>query len=115
MGTTVLTSDRRDPTNPFAPTEYPGWMDNTPDNRRAALVERVARVLADGQGEHQEGVWSLYAKDATAAIDLIRNEVLEEAVRVVEGEITGPWSDEDRAKNAARRYDAAAIRALKGK
>lgn len=104
MGTTVLTSDRRDPTNPFAPTEYPGWMDDTPDNRRAALVEKVARKLAaDTCGKESE--WPLYMRRAIAAIDLIRAEVLEEAIQAL-----ARCSDIDAV---SFRYAAAAIRALK--
>lgn len=92
--------------------------------RRAALVERVARVLADGQGEHQEGVWRLYAKDATAAIDLIRAEALEEAARVadaIENKLTEQWKagykvcDYTQGASDGANDCAAAIRALKGK
>jgi hypothetical protein len=89
-------------------------------DRRAALVEKVAKSL-----------WSLqyltpYETDANSSakiefraiaeglIDLNRAEVLEEAARVVEAEIDEAYTMEDRAKNAARRYAAAAIRALKG-
>lgn len=43
------------------------------------LREKVARVLADGQGEHGEGVWKFYLKDADAAITIIWNEAMEEA------------------------------------
>lgn len=118
-----MTADRRDPTNPFAPTEYPGWMDKTPDNRRAALVEKVAKpiyedLLASRGGPHTKYLcdWLDYKsrKYATDAIDRIRAEVLEEAAKAVEAEIDEAYTMEDRAKNAARRYAAAAIRALKG-
>lgn len=88
----------------------------TPD--RDELVEKVARVLADGQGEHQEGVWRFYAKDATAAIDLIRAEVLEEAARVAddyEGKgMDGGYDSHLGDAFRTRRDIAAAIRALKG-
>jgi hypothetical protein len=102
----------RDPTNPFAPREYPGWMDSTPDNRRAALVEKVAEELynvpvfgASGAvfpawKDASPNIREHYRNEATAAIDLIRNEVLEEAAKVV---------DRSPAGIAA----AAAIRALK--
>jgi hypothetical protein len=77
---------------------------------RAALVEKVARAIckADGtepdsldpwMGEHQHPAWEDYEEQATAAIDLIRAEVLEEAAKVAD--VYGPLS-------------AAAIRALKG-
>jgi hypothetical protein len=50
---------------------------------RAALVEKVARKLAaDTCGKESE--WPLYMRRATAAIDLIRAEVLEEAARCAE-------------------------------
>jgi len=69
-------------------------------DRRAALVEKVARVLADGQGEHQEGVWRFYAKDATAAIAIIRAEVLEEAETALDG--LHDWADLTDCRNAIR-------------
>ena len=60
-------------------------------DRRAALVEKVARETCDavnGAGAydetldiHQDAVWKPIA---TAAIDLIRAEVLEEAARELE-------------------------------
>ena len=94
-----MTADRRNPTNPFAPTEYPGWMDNTPDNRRAALVEKVAdlflTIYATGPDRRHA---------ATAAIDLIRAEVLEEAETALDG--LHDWADLTDCRNA--------IRALKG-
>jgi len=52
-------------------------------DRRAALVEKVARKLAaDTCGKESE--WPLYMRRATAAIDLIRAEVLEEAAKELE-------------------------------
>lgn len=80
------------------------------DDRRAALVEKVAKAVAltdakEGYSEtllRSESYMMACRNIATAAIDLIRAEVLEEAARVVE----------------ARRYRwpediAAAIRKLK--
>lgn len=82
-------------------------------DRRAALVERVARVLAEyytskewwdiNQGS--KGVWR---NIATAAIDLIRAEVLEEAAQIADRyEI--PMAE------TSASHIAAAIRALKEK
>ena len=77
---------------------------------RAALVEKVGKLLwYDGSG------FDVPNHLLTAAIDLIRAEVLEEAARVVENDIDEPYTMEDRAKNAARKYAADAIRALKDK
>jgi hypothetical protein len=99
-------------------------------DRRAALVEKVARLMCEQRGQHPDSVcyrlkidgghetirrWMNYTNDATAAIDLIRAEVLEEAAKAVEAEIDEAYTMEDRAKNAARRYAATAIRALKEK
>ena len=64
-------------------------------DRRAALVEKVARAIckADGtepdsldpwMGEHQHPAWEDYEEQATAAIDLIRAEVLEDAAAEIE-------------------------------
>lgn len=75
-------------------------------DRRAALVEKVARVIETRQMDH-------FTIQASAAIALICAEVLEEAAEAVEAEIDEAYTMEDRAKNAARRYAAAAIRALK--
>lgn len=61
---------------------------------RAALVEKVADAIAKAWDEHGRVIDA-----ATAAIDLIRAEVLEEAAKVAD--VYGPLS-------------AAAIRALKG-
>ena len=73
---------------------------------RAALVEKVARKLAaDTCGKESE--WPLYMRRATAAIDLIRAEVLEEAARVAD-------QFESDADPDAGSVLAAAIRALKG-
>ena len=60
---------------------------------RAALVEKVADAIAKAWDEHGRVI-----DGATAAIDLIRDEVLEEAAGVAD--VYGPLS-------------AAAIRALK--
>jgi hypothetical protein len=60
---------------------------------RAALVEKVARAIckADGtepdsldpwMGEHQHPAWEDYEEQATAAIDIIRAEVLEDAAEI---------------------------------
>jgi hypothetical protein len=59
---------------------------------RAALVEKVAQLLIEKYG-------ASYEERATAAIDLIRAEVLEEAARVADEHLA--WDT------------AAAIRALK--
>ena len=83
-------------------------------NRRAALVEKVARAIckADGtepdsldpwMGEHQHPAWEDYEDQASAALDLIRAETLEEAAREVE-----------RIMHLEAHPIAAAIRALKG-
>jgi len=64
---------------------------------RAALVEKVARKLAaDTCGKGSE--WPLYMRRATAAIDLIRADVLEEAARVIENNC---HDDMTRAEEAA--------------
>ena len=60
------------------------------------LRERVARVLAEGQGEIHEGTWKYYLNDADAAIALIRGEVLEEAAKVAD-ELSDRWTKEWRA------------------
>ena len=74
----------------------------TPDER-AALVEKAARAMAERAGASYSWEWYRNQGIATAAIDLIRAEVLEEAARELDrwGDIYGD--------NAAR-----AIRALKG-
>ena len=78
----------------------------TADERAAlvdALVERVARKLsADTCGS--EVSWPLYMRRATAAIDLIRAETLEEAAKVADE----AWRDTGRASAIL-----AAIRAMK--
>ncbi len=78
---------------------------------RAALVEKVARKLAaDTCGKESE--WPLYMRRATAAIDLIRADVLEEAAVIVE---FSPHSH-TAGEMCLMRDKAAAIRAaLKGK
>jgi hypothetical protein len=70
-------------------------------DRRAALVERVARAMAvcEGYDENNKDVVASFEDSATAAVSLIRDEVLEEAARV---------ADENGAGLAANR-----IRALK--
>lgn len=49
-------------------------------DRRAALVEKVARLFA----KNDECPWPYFTGTATAAIDLIRAEVLEEAAKELE-------------------------------
>jgi hypothetical protein len=102
---------------------------------RAALVERVARLMCEQRGQHPDSVcyrlkidgghetirrWMNYTKNATAAIDLIRAETLEEAARVADGENghyeeTGsvPTDFMNAGRNDAAVTIAAAIRALK--
>jgi ribulose-5-phosphate 4-epimerase/fuculose-1-phosphate aldolase len=65
---------------------------------RAALVEKMADAIAKAWDEHGRVIDA-----ATAAIDLIRAETLEEAARV---------ADEDNSVDGD--FIAAAIRALKG-
>lgn len=86
---------------------------------REEMREKVARALAETQGEIVNDAWRFYLDDADAAIAIIRAETLEEAARVVEStpfqfKITGapPGSIEvvDTSKTIA-----AAIRALKNK
>ncbi len=69
----------------------------TPDER-AALVEKIARLFA----KNDECPWPYFTGTATAAIDLIRAEVLEEAAREC-------WL------SSVGLHFAAAIRALKDK
>ena len=80
---------------------------------RAALVEKVARKLAaDTCGKESE--WPLYMRRATAAIDLIRAETLEEAARVVEqAKDLHPMDDFDTGWTAGLHEAAFAVRALK--
>lgn len=81
---------------------------------RAALVERVARAMADRAGASYSWEWYRNQGIATAAIDLIRAEVLEEAARVAEN--TPHWTDVGKplGKMPTSRDDiATAIRALK--
>jgi hypothetical protein len=84
-------------------------------DRRAALVEKVARLLCDWDGYDTDEMqtmsdgttyvmWQSYSNKATAAVSLIRAEVLEEAARVIENNC---HDDMTRAE------EAAAIRALK--
>lgn len=69
---------------------------------RAALVEKVAkRLAADTCGKESE--WPLYMRRATAAIDIIRAEVLEEAARVFDEMWGGITPDEAAAAIRARK------------
>lgn len=74
-------------------------------SRRAALVEKVADVIAKAWDEHGRVIDA-----ATTAISLIRAETLEEAARVAE--TVGGTSPEDDVWQGAYKA-AAAIRALK--
>ena len=72
---------------------------------RAALVEKVGKLLwYDGSG------FDAPNHLLTAAIDLIRAEVLEEAAKVTEQPLAGVYKDVE-----VRGVYAAAIRALKEK
>lgn len=85
-------------------------------DERAALVEKVARKLAaDTCGKESE--WPLYMRRATAAIDLIRADVLEEAARVAEDvkRVNIDDGPDDYADGPTKVAIAAAIRALKEK
>lgn len=73
------------------------------------LRERVARVLAEFQGEIHEGTWKFYLKDADAAIAL----VLEEAAKVAMASPADYGSP--RSYCEGRSAATAAIRALKNK
>ncbi|QMP84000.1 MAG: hypothetical protein [Caudoviricetes sp.] len=64
-------------------------------NRRAALVEKVARLLCDWDGYDTDEMqtmsdgttyvmWQSYSNKATAAVSLIRAEVLEDAAAEIE-------------------------------
>jgi hypothetical protein len=68
------------------------------DDKRAALVERALEAVTLSAYEKGNNL-QLSTEDLTAAIDLVRDEVLEEAARVAD--VYGPLS-------------AAAIRSLKG-
>lgn len=94
---------------------------------RAALVERVARAICKAEGddpdsldpwmepEHQFPAWEHYEGHATAAIDLIRAETLEEAASVAEFRVGATeWSAETNSGyECAAREIAADIRAMK--
>ncbi len=95
---------------------------------RAALVERVARLMCWQRGQHPDSVcyrlkidgghetirrWMNYTEDATAAIDLIRAEVLEEAAKKCESELVGSFDQYSQGYNDGCKESAAAIRALK--
>ena len=97
-------------------------------DERAALVEKVARAICKEygrepdsldpwMGEHQHPAWEDYEDQATAAIALIRAEVLEEAARVAEYRCgASEWSAETNSGyECAAKEIAAAIRALKEK
>jgi hypothetical protein len=73
---------------------------------RAALVEKVAEIIK----QVALGYASVDAA-STAAIDLIRAEVLEEAANVAE---TCQWWESELMEDDERKPIAAAIRALKG-
>ncbi len=75
-------------------------------DRRAALVEKVARAMAERAGASYSWEWYRNQGIATAAIDFIRADVLEEAARVIEN---------DCHDDMTRAEEAAAIRALKEK
>lgn len=95
---------------------------NSENANRAALVEKVAMAIAKAEieyfGPHSTLIqcqsWALhpdcYRQAATAAIDLIRAETLEEAARVVELIMTANGSSKEYTHEIA-----AAIRALKEK
>ena len=96
-------------------------------DRRAALVERVAMVIEQAENERvPDGFYTgsdlatsaCSAYLATAAIDLIRAEVLEEAARVAEREGVYPELNIYNGGPEWYRHGrsiAAAIRALKEK
>ena len=89
---------------------------------RAALVEKVARETCDavnGAGAydetldiHQDAVWKPIA---IAAIDLIRDEVLEEAAKVCDRYAKHDWKLGEGFRSLAGIELAAEIRALKEK
>lgn len=83
---------------------------------REEMREKVARALAETQGEIVNDAWRFYLDDADAAIAIIRGETLEEAARVVwVDRVKDPYKDGDYGWNAAMEAAAAAIRALKEK
>jgi len=77
-------------------------------DRRAALVEKVARAMAERAGASYSWEWYRNQGIATAAIDLIRADVLEEAARVAD-------RYEIPLCETSASHIAAAIRALKDK
>jgi len=77
----------------------------TPDER-AALVEKAARAMAERAGASYSWEWYRNQGIATAAIDLIRADVLEEAARVAD-------RYEIPLCETSASHIAAAIRALK--
>jgi hypothetical protein len=82
-------------------------------DRRAALVEKTARLFA----KNDECPWEYFTGAATAALDLIRAETLEEAAKVAEYRCGSPeWSaDTNSGYECAAKEIAAALRALKEK
>ena len=86
---------------------------------REEMRERVARALAETQGEIVNDAWRFYLDDADAAIAIIRGETLEEAARVAENmPINGHGNLAVEPYAAAKQVSdeiAAAIRALKEK
>jgi hypothetical protein len=76
---------------------------------RAALVEKVARAMAERAGASYSWEWYRNQGIATAAIDLIRADVLEEAARVA----LRRTELQDDQEMAVGEDIAAAIRALK--
>lgn len=115
-----MTADRRAALDALlaADAELVMDIDTTAVKRRAALVEKVAKAVAltdakEGYSEtllRSESYMMACRNIATAAIDLIRAEVLEEAARVAE--TVGGTSPEDDVWQGAYKA-AAAIRALK--
>jgi len=98
-------------------------------DRRAALVETVARAIVTAAGydpdefmpgKEDDGSdawprWAEAIREATAAIDLIRAEVLGEAAKAAEGIKTVEIDGYDfQVDGPSQNTIAAAIRALKG-
>jgi hypothetical protein len=86
-------------------------------DRRAALVEKVARAMAERAGASYSWEWYRNQGIANAAIDLIRADVLEEAARVAEDvkRVNIDDGPDDCADGPTKVAIAAAIRALKEK
>jgi len=79
------------------------------------LRERVARVLAEFQGEIHDGTWRFYLKDADAAIALVLEEAAKECDKISMDDFTMLGRDHMAWMRATATDCAAAIRALKGK